>query len=76
MIRLAAGFESVLLQPLGSAQQSQRCQANKLVCCCCVSCLQYLGAFASEEAAHEVLEEHRNREAAEFYLQYISRPQQ
>jgi hypothetical protein len=38
--------------------------------------LQYLGAFASEEAAHEVLEEHRNREAAEFYLQYISRPQQ
>jgi hypothetical protein len=46
--------------------------------CAAVVCpgLQYLGAFASEEAAHEVLEEHRDREAAEFYLQYISRPQQ
>jgi hypothetical protein len=41
--------------------------------------LQYLGAFGSEEAAHQALEERmkeecrKDKEAAEFFLQYICR---
>jgi hypothetical protein len=59
-------------------QPSNHNGAKQTSWCAAAVCpaLQYLGAFASEEAAHEVLEEHRDREAAEFYLQYISRPQQ